>query len=328
MSVARPAAVRTADQSSGSRSDEERTPQDRIDTLTVDWDRVKRACYRVRVHYRYTYSGAITDLQQRLVVIPADQHLDQRLTAHHLEVRGASRPPAIRWEQDRFGNRVARLSVAEVEHAIDFEARYLLERVGGVVSAPRLTASALRMLLQPTALTAPDARLRAAASEIAAATDDPAERAERAHDWSASAIGYQFGITGYQTPAAMALHLGKGVCQDYAHILLSLLRLLGIAARYVSGHLLGEGAPHAWVEALIENQRDPGAIRVVAFDPTHRRRANLGYFTVAVGRDYADVTPTSGTFSGAASGKLSYAKQAEVVELAYPGDPEATEPAA
>ena len=52
----------------------------------------------------------------------------------------------------------------------------------------------------------------------------------------------------------MALHLGQGVCQDYAHIMLSVLRPLGIPARYVSGHLLGEGAPHAWVEVLLDDR--------------------------------------------------------------------------
>ena len=51
--------------------------------------------------------------------------------------------------------------------------------------------------------------------------------AERVHEWAAQAITYQIGVTGVQTPAAMALHLGKGVCQDYAHMMLAVLRLLG-----------------------------------------------------------------------------------------------------
>ena len=72
---------------------------------------------------------------------------------------------------------------------------------------------------------------------IAQASADTRERAERASSWTAAAIDYQFGVTGYSTPAAMALHLGKGVCQDYAHILLTLLRLLNIPARYVSARL-------------------------------------------------------------------------------------------
>jgi transglutaminase-like putative cysteine protease len=71
----------------------------------------------------------------------------------------------------------------------------------------------------------------------------------------------------------------------------------------VSGHLLGEGVPHAWVEALVDGE-------VIAYDPTHARRTRLDYITVAVGRDYADVAPTSGFFTGAATGRLSATKAA------------------
>jgi transglutaminase-like putative cysteine protease len=106
----------------------------------------------------------------------------------------------------------------------------------------------------------------------------------------------------------MALHLGRGVCQDFAHILLALLRSLGIPCRYVSGHLLGEGAPHAWVEVLLPSG-------VVAYDPTHHRRTRLDYLTVAVGRDFSDVTMTSGVFTGAATGRLHWSKQADVIQV-------------
>jgi len=103
-------------------------------------------------------------------------------------------------------------------------------------------------------------------------------------------------------------------------MMLSVLRLLGVPARYVSGHLLGEGAPHAWVEALVGDANElgvPAVPEVIAFDPTHHRRAGLNYITVAVGRDYADVAPTSGTFVGPAAGRLSASKQAEIVEIVY-----------
>jgi transglutaminase-like putative cysteine protease len=98
--------------------------------------------------------------------------------------------------------------------------------------------------------------------------------------------------------------LGKGVCQDYAHVLLVVLRLLGIPARYVSGHLPGQGPPHAWVEALV------GARQVLGLDPSSNRLTGPEYLTVAIGRDFADVTPTSGVFRGAARGTLNYSKLA------------------
>ncbi|HEY8806300.1 MAG TPA: transglutaminase family protein [Candidatus Limnocylindria bacterium] len=277
---------------------------------------MQRAVFRVRQHYRYTYTGPVWDLHQRLVMIPREVQRDQRVLQHDLSVRGTEGDHRLTWERDEFGNRVARVVANRVPRAIDFEATFRLERtsVPPVSEVPPWRTEAERLAyLRPTALTAPDRKLIDAALAIAHKAADAAERAELAHAWTAKAIVYQFGVTGYSTPAAMALHLGVGVCQDYAHILLAVLRLLNVPARYVSGHLIGEGAPHAWVEAFVE--RGGGAVEVVGFDPTHSRRTRLDYLTVAVGRDFADVSPTSGTYGGPAQGRLAASKQAEVVEL-------------
>jgi transglutaminase-like putative cysteine protease len=282
-----------------------------------DWSRVTRAIYRVRQHYRYEYTGPVWDLHQRLVMIPPDRHGDQRLLQHDLAIRGTEGDHRTTWERDAFGNQVARVVANRVPVGIDFEATYRVERIwtGPSVTGPTPWMSEAGRLeyVRPTALTAPDRRLIDRAEEIARRSGDRYERAERAHEWAADAIAYQFGVTGYTTPAAMALHLGKGVCQDYAHILLALLRLLDVPCRYVSGQLLGEGAPHAWVEAVIETAG--GQVEIVAYDPTHRRRARMDYLTVAVGRDFADVSPTSGTYSGPAAGRISSTKRAEAVEI-------------
>jgi transglutaminase-like putative cysteine protease len=270
----------------------------------------------VRQHYRYAYTGPVWDLHQRLVMIPRDLHRDQRLLQHDLAVRGTEGDHRLTWERDEFGNRVARVVANRVPQAIDFEATFRLERTAApaTLQPPPWRNDAERLVyLRPTALTAPDRHLLDVALDIAHRATDAAERAELAHAWTAKAISYQFGVTGYSTPAAMALHLGKGVCQDYSHILLAVLRSLNVPARYVSGHLIGEGAPHAWVEAFIE--RDGGAVDIVGFDPTHSRRTRLDYLTVALGRDFADVSPTSGRYSGPAIGRLAATKQAEVVEL-------------
>jgi len=291
-----------------------------------DWSRVTRATYRVRQHYRYEYTGAVWDLRQRLVMIPPDEHGDQRLLQHDLAIRGTEGDHTTSWERDAFGNRVARVVAHRVPVAIDFEATYRLERISappGITGPAPWTSAAGRLeYVRPTALTAPDRRLIDQAAEIARRSGDGHERAERAHEWTAGAIEYQYGITGYTTPAAMALHLGKGVCQDYAHILLALLRMLNVPCRYVSGQMLGEGAAHAWVEALIDSPG--GEVEIVAYDPTHRRRTRMDYLTVAVGRDYADISPTSGTYSGPAAGRISSTKRAEAVEIEMaPGSTEA-----
>ena len=115
------------------------------------------------------------------------------------------------------------------------------------------------------------------------------------------AITYEYGVTSVTTTAAEALALGRGVCQDYAHVMLALCHLLGLPARYVSGHLLGQGGTHAWVEVIVPRAGDAEAI---AFDPCNGRRADAGYVTVATGRDYSDVAPTSGSYVGTSPGRL------------------------
>jgi transglutaminase-like putative cysteine protease len=115
-------------------------------------------------------------------------------------------------------------------------------------------------------------------------------------------VAYVPGSTTVRTTAVQALAGGRGVCQDQAHVMIAVLRAAGIPCRYVSGHLVGQGGTHAWVEVVVPAGR--GA-RAVAYDPTHRRLARGGYVTVAVGRDYVDVPPTSGWYSGEANGVLS-----------------------
>ena len=119
-------------------------------------------------------------------------------------------------------------------------------------------------------------------------------------------------VTNVATTAAQAFAQGTGVCQDYAHIMLVLCRLNGLAARYVSGHLIGEGGTHAWVEVIGEPLGD-GTVPVWGFDPTHRRTTTLNYVFVAAGRDFADVTPTSGCFVAPYIGRFTTYRSVEVV---------------
>ena len=116
-------------------------------------------------------------------------------------------------------------------------------------------------------------------------------------------------MTSVATTAAEALAGGRGVCQDAAHVMIALCRAAGLPARYVSGHLLGEGGTHAWVEVVVA---DAAGARAVAFDPCNGRRAGRDYLTVATGRDYTDVAPTSGTYLGAARGTLTATKRVDV----------------
>lgn len=107
-------------------------------------------------------------------------------------------------------------------------------------------------------------------------------------------LKYVSNSTGVHTHARDVLRDKRGVCQDFAHVMLSLCRALKIPALYVSGYLATEiaSATHAWVEVLI-----PG-VGWQALDPTHNCQPGDTYVKIAVGRDYADVAPLTGQYKG------------------------------
>ncbi len=99
--------------------------------------------------------------------------------------------------------------------------------------------------------------------------------------------------------------------------MIALCRLCRLPARYVSGHLLGEGGTHAWVEVLFPALEGPGEVTALAFDPTHNCESNLHYLTIAMGRDYYDVAPTSGTYQAPYRGQLTANKRVGPISLEY-----------
>lgn len=112
---------------------------------------------------------------------------------------------------------------------------------------------------------------------------------------------YEKGATDVKTTADKALSLGRGVCQDFSHIMLAACRMQGIPARYVSGYLYNNGhtaASHAWVDVLTPERG------WVSLDPTHDQEQTEQYVRVAVGRDYADAPPTRGIFKGNAKEQM------------------------
>jgi transglutaminase-like putative cysteine protease len=118
------------------------------------------------------------------------------------------------------------------------------------------------------------------------------------------AISYTPGATRVDTPIEEVVRVGRGVCQDMAHLMIACARRRGVAARYVSGWLHlpgleGPGESHAWVELAV-----PGA-GWVEFDPTHPEPASEHYVRLAVGRDYADVPPLRGSYIGPPTDDMS-----------------------
>ena len=124
---------------------------------------------------------------------------------------------------------------------------------------------------------------------------------------------YKSGVTQNSTPLASIWKKREGVCQDFAHIMLSVLRAAGIPGRYVCGYiesdsprangtegnLVGSLATHAWVEVML-----PG-LRWVALDPTNKQWCGERHITVSVGRDFSDAAPVRGTFKGSGTQSIS-----------------------
>lgn len=102
---------------------------------------------------------------------------------------------------------------------------------------------------------------------------------------------YEAGSTTIKTSAEEAFKLGKGVCQDYAHIFIALAHLAKIPARYVTGLIVGEGESHAWIEILDNN-------KWYGFDPTNNELVGDKYIKIGVGRDAHDCTINRGIMHG------------------------------
>ena len=136
--------------------------------------------------------------------------------------------------------------------------------------------------------------------------------AEAAHDLMErihSGMVYESDSTEVSTPALEALQQGKGVCQDFAHIMVACCRALGLPARYVSGYMLthpmpgqarliGSDASHAWASVYCPDPDQSKGGRWLDFDPTNNRAPGEDYVTLATGRDFLDVSPLRGVIRG------------------------------
>ncbi len=140
-------------------------------------------------------------------------------------------------------------------------------------------------------------------------------------------FAYRQGATYVDSDIADLLEAGAGVCQDFVHLGLCLLRHHGIAARYVSGYLFAGGSDdghesievdtHAWLEALLPVAGD-GEPAWVGADPTNRVLAGETHVKIGHGRHYSDVPPIKGVYRGAATAKLDASVTMTRLERADP----------
>ena len=262
-----------------------------------------RISVRHRTGYKYATTARSSYNEARMTPITGD---GQHTLESRLEVAPRARP--LRYV-DYWGTVVDAFDVHVPHTELVVSATSVVE----TASAPATPATPadwklLRLdrirdrfaeLLAPSRFVIPEPEVSAVGRELAQA-GEPAEAARLAADWTHENLGYERGATGVHTSSAEARQAGKGVCQDYAHITLAVLRAMGLPARYVSGYLFPtgdaevgvttRGESHAWVE-FWAGEWSP-------VDPTSRIDVAERHVVVARGRDYADVRPLSGVYHG------------------------------
>jgi transglutaminase-like putative cysteine protease len=270
------------------------------------------------IHYltTYRYAAPVSDNLNALRVRPATTS-NQRCDEFHVRLDPEAR---IHRHTDYFGTEVLEFGVARPhDHlTIDVRARVVTSEPPEPPEAPwdhlqgDAYAEAGGEFLLPTGDEPDDAVLEDLLAIARART--PLATVRWLNELIPDRFDYRPGVTYVGSTVADLLSAGAGVCQDFVHLGLVLLRHHGIAARYVSGYLFSapedggtdsvEVQTHAWLEALLPGTGGRGEPVWVGADPTNRRLAGETHVKIGHGRRYGDVPPTKGVYRGAAGAEL------------------------
>jgi transglutaminase-like putative cysteine protease len=268
--------------------------------------------WRLRVRHRtgYSYDGEVASSFNEARMTPLTDGTQTTLESR-LEISPAA--SAYRY-RDYWGTHVTSFDIHAPHSELVVTATSVVEThlrpaSGNYLSWTDLNNDVVRdryaEWLAFTARTDPDGEL-ADFARVSAGTLSPADAATACVESVREHMEYEFGATAVHTNGLQAWKARKGVCQDFAHVTLAMLRSLGVPARYVSGYLhpdadaaIGDvvaGESHAWVEWWDGEW--------IGYDPTNGKRVGEQHVAVARGRDYDDVAPLKGIYSGAPSSAL------------------------
>ena len=274
----------------------------------------------------YNYDHKVYDSANQIMLYPMVDEWQEVLT-HQLKITGE---PSVKVFDDYYGNSVGTFSNPELHTELQIESTLIINTLKKI-----LPNSSIFLDDQWLALKEMDTQIQfinflkqehfKASDEILKEVDieshkdeSPLQVAEYFCDYVFKNFQYEKGVTTVETTIDEIWKLKSGVCQDFAHILLVMLRYLNIPARYVSGYICpnrngmrGEGATHAWVEAYIPEYGWLG------LDPTNNCMVDDMHVRLAVGRNFVDCSPVKGTYKGSSSHTLSVK-----VIVSYENDPQ------
>ncbi len=268
---------------------------------------MSRPALRLSIVHRtdYRYASYATSSYNEIRMTPANSD-GQRLLSSSISIS----PNALLFGfDDYFGTQCYCFDIQHPHNSLAIAANSIVEvsragYVGKRISREELSHAQVREryyeFLAETPLASVSGAVRDAAQEITYQLE-PEDAIGAVAEWIQSRLTFGKGLTHARTPAMDALAVGVGVCQDFSHLGISMLRSVGIPARYVSGYLFPvmeperglstEGESHAWVEAWIGGWR--------AFDSANGMdHIDNRYVKVGIGRDYFDVAPMNGVYTG------------------------------
>lgn len=272
--------------------------------------------FKIQHITRYEYDRPVRESANQIKIYPFVQP-GLEVQSHALHISGD--PQVFRY-QDYWGNTVGTFSLDQAHSALEIESRLVVRIQAPIVqttgelsaaeswAAIHQAAGSQLVLLE---LSRPEELNRRSTLDqivqaLSPGADAPALFVERCSAYVYEHFEYRKGITTIETTVDEILDHRFGVCQDFAHVLLEMLRTASIPARYVSGYICpnrngvrGAGATHAWVEGWLPGRGWTG------IDPTNNTWVSDQHVPLAVGRHFDDCTPIKGAFKGPANQQLS-----------------------
>ncbi|WP_158825539.1 transglutaminase family protein [Mucilaginibacter lacusdianchii] len=292
--------------------------------------------FKIQHVTRYTYDSLVRDSANQITLFPIVD-IYQDVLKHDLHITGN---PLVDTHIDYYGNEVGNFTYVERHKELVISSEVLVNTHHKPLPTDEAPAEQQWQALAALQYIVPYIdflkqeyfegidELRTIVEAERQSGDTPYQTALQFCEYVYKNFEYIKGVTTVETKLDEIWKLKAGVCQDFAHILMEMLRLLGIPARYVSGYICpnrggmrGDGATHAWAEAYIP---DYGWLGI---DPTNNCIANETHVRLAVGRNFSDCSPVKGIYKGLSGHKLEVGVAVEYKDGKTTGKPEKISPA-